>query len=187
MLILLDIGCNVLGGFNLLKQFEDITDNTRKIFVEPNPECWPEVEQKLVTIPNSVLVKKAISTTEGMVELITRADVAADIAATILSEEYLKTSLARCNMFVNNYNTYRIESTTIKNILTDYNIAPQDTILKLDIEGMEYDILDNILQHNFLFKKIYCEFHIHNNKDQQKKIFLLNQFSDKNIHIIDWQ
>lgn len=187
MVTLLDIGCNVLGGYNHLKQFEDITDNTRKVFVEPNPECWVELEQKLATIPNSTLVKKAISTTESMVELITRADVSSDIAATIIGKEYLEASLAKCNMFVDNYNVYNIESITIRNILTEYNIMPQDTILKLDIEGMEYDILDDILQHNFLFKKIYCEFHIHSSEDMQKKMLLLSQFSDKKIHIIDWQ
>ena len=186
MITLLDLGCNVLDGYNHLKQLEDITDNTRKVFVEPNPECWLELEQKLTTIPNSTLVKKAISTTEGIVELITRADVSSDIAATIISKDYLEASLAKCNMFVDNYNIYKIESTTIKNILTEYNITPQDTVLKLDIEGMEYDILEDILQYNFLFKKIYCEFHIHNTEDIRKKMLLLSQFSNKNITVIDW-
>jgi FkbM family methyltransferase len=183
---LLDLGCNILDGFNCLKQYEVITENDRKFFVEPNPECWEEIEQKLTTIPNSTLIRKAVHIADGMVDLITRSDVSSDIAATIIGREYLESNLAKCNMFVDDFNTYKIESTTIESILREHNIIPHDTILKMDIEGMEYDILNDILQHNFLFKKIYCEFHIHNNDDIQKKLALANQFANKNIQIVDW-
>lgn len=188
MMALLDIGCNTLGGYDHLQKYEDITgDNIRKIFVEPNPECWSKIEQRLVSITNAILIKKAIHLTESIVELITRADVDADIAATIIGKDYLEASLAKCNMFVNDFNRYQIESTTIKKIIEDYNIVPEDTILKLDVEGVEYDILDDIIKNNFNFKKIYCEFHIHNNEDTNKKISLLNKFAERNLNIIDWQ
>ena len=188
MRTLLDIGCNTLGGYEHLQQYEDIAgDNIRKIFIEPNPECWPIVEQKLTSISNAVLVKKAVSVSEGEVELITRSDVAADIAATILGKSYLETSLASCNMFVDNYNRYKIESISVKKIVEEFNIIPKNTILKLDAEGVEYDVLDEILAYNFMFDKIYCEFHIHNNHDIEKKESLIKQFESRGINIVDWQ
>jgi FkbM family methyltransferase len=188
MTTLLDIGCNTLGGYEHLQQYENITgSDIRKIFIEPNPECWAEIEQRLASIPKATLVKKAISSTEGTVELITRADVTADIAATIIGKDYLEASLAKCNMFVNDFNRYKIESITIKKIIDEFNIIPGDTILKLDAEGVEYDILSDIIRNNINFKKIYCEFHIHNDVDMSKKISLLKEFADRNLNIIDWQ
>lgn len=188
MITLLDIGCNILGGYDHLQKYEDITgDNVRKIFVEPNPECWSEIEQRLASIPKATLVKKAISLTGGTVELITRADVTADIAATIIGKDYLEASLAKCNMFVDKFNRYKIESITIEKIIEEFSIIPEDTILKLDAEGVEYDVLNDIINHNINFKKIYCEFHIHNEVDINKKMSLLSQFADKNLIIIDWQ
>lgn len=188
MTTLLDIGCNTLGGYDHLQKYENITgDDIRKIFVEPNPECWEKIEERLLHITNATLVKKALHLTESIVDLITRADVVADIAATIISKEYLEASLAKCNMFVNDFNRYQIESTTIKKIIEEYNVVPENTILKLDIEGVEYDILDDIIKNNFYFKKIYCEFHVHNIEDTNRKKILLDKFSEKNINIIDWQ
>jgi len=188
MITLLDIGCNILDGYKHLQQYEDITDdNVRKIFVEPNPECWLEIEQLLISIPNAKLVKKAVSSTGGTVELITRADVAADIAATIIGRDYLEASLAKCNMAVKKFNRYKIESITIDKIIEEFNIIPENTILKLDVEGVEYDILSDIIRYNINFKKIYCEFHIHNEIDMSKKTTLLNQFAKRNLNIIDWQ
>jgi len=188
MITLLDIGCNILGGYEHLQQYENITGkDIRKIFIEPNPVCWSTVEQKLNSIPNATLVKKAIAVTEGIVELITRGDVVADIAATIIGKEYLEASLAKCNMFVDNFNTYKIESTTIKSIIHEFNIIPENTILKLDAEGVEYDVLNDILINKINFSKIYCEFHVHNDADIEKKKLLLKQFADRNQIIIDWQ
>jgi len=185
---LLDIGCNVLGGYEHLKKFESIdSDAIRKIFFEPNPECWNTIEEKLAYVSNSTLVKKAVSKQKGDVELSTRGDVVADIAATIMSKEYFETSLARCNMYVNNFNTYKIQSVTITDILNEFNIVPEKTILKLDAEGVEYDVLSEIIANSYSFNKIYCEFHIHTNVDSNRKAELIEQLNSKNITIIDWQ
>jgi FkbM family methyltransferase len=185
---LLDIGCNVLGGYEHLKQYESIDGgNIRKIFIEPNPECWDSVEQKLLHIPNSTLIKKAISKHGGCVELITRGDVTADIAATIIGKDYLEASLSKCNMSVDHFNSYTIPSATITDILNEFNIIPENTILKLDVEGVEYDVLAEIITNNLYFQKIYCEFHIHNNLDSDRKASLIEKLTVKNINIIDWQ
>jgi FkbM family methyltransferase len=188
MTTLLDIGCNILGGYEHLQRYENITgDDIRKIFVEPNPECWSIIEEKLIIIPNATLVKKAVSISKGIVELITRGDIAADIAATIISKDYLEANLAKCNMFVDNFNTYKIESTTIKKLIDEFNIIPENTILKLDAEGIEYEVLNDILDNHIRFNKIYCEFHIQNSTASTRKESLLKRFVERDLTIIDWQ
>jgi FkbM family methyltransferase len=188
MKTLLDIGCNTLGGYDHLQQYEDITGSEiRKIFVEPNPECWLKIHKRLTKISNAILIKKAVSRTTGIIELLTRADIQEDIAATIKGKDYLVGSLSKCNMFVDDFNSYQIESTTIKDIIDEYNIIPEETILKIDAEGAEYDILDEIVRNNFIFKKIYCEFHIYNDNDNLMKRSLSDQLAEKNITLIDWQ
>jgi FkbM family methyltransferase len=185
---LLDLGCNTLGGYDHLQKYEDISGHEiKKIFVEANPECWSEIEKKLKHIANATLVKKAISLHDRGVELITRSDVSSDIGATILGENYLKSSLSKCNMYVDKFNTYNVESTTIEKIVREFDIVPENTILKMDIEGVEYDILNDIILYNLHFKKIYCEFHTHTESDYNKKIELLNLFAQKGITVIDWQ
>lgn len=188
MTTLLDIGCNVLGGYEHLKRYERVNgDDIRKVFIEPNPECWDIVEQKLKNIPNSTLVKKAVAKQSGYVELITRSDVVADIAATIIGRDYLEASLSKCNMFVDNFNTYTIQSLTITDIVNHFNIVPEETVLKLDIEGVEYDVLDEIIANSIPFKKIYCEFHIHSDSDSTRKALLIETLNTKGVTIIDWQ
>ena len=188
MKTLLDIGCNTLGGYDHLQLYENIIgSDIRKIFVEPNPECWFKINERLTNIPNSILLKKAVSKNTGTVELITRADVQEDIAATIKGKDYLVGSLSKCNMSVDKFNTYQIESTTLKDIINEFCIVPEETILKIDAEGAEYDILEDIIENNLLFKKIYCEFHIYNEADIIKKTSLLDQLREKNITLIDWQ
>jgi len=185
---LLDLGCNTLGGYEHLQKYEDISgDEIKKIFVEANPECWSEIENKIKHIANATLVKKAISLHDGGVELITRSDVSSDIGATILGENYLRSSLSKCNMHVDKFNTYKIESTTIEKIVREFDIVPENTILKMDIEGVEYNILDDIILNDLRFKKIYCEFHTHVESDYTRKINILNQFAQKGITVIDWQ
>lgn len=186
MKTILDIGCNNLDGFNLLKTYEVVEDIDVKIFVEANPECWPDLEKHIKCIKNSFLIKKAIDVEIKKTKLITRFDKNKDIGATIMGERFLANSLARWNIKVDKYNEYNVDTTTIIDIINDFKIDSRECILKFDAEGAEYGVLNQILNHNIVFKKIYCEFHIHSQEDEIQKQKLIKNFENNNQKIIEW-
>lgn len=186
MKTILDIGCNNLAGFNLLKEFETIEDEDIKIFVEANPECWEDLDKDIKSIKNSFLIKKGLDITCKEAVLITRADENKCIGATIMGEQFMYDSLSRWNITVNEFNHYNITTTTILDIIEDYKIKTCDCILKLDAEGVEYNVLTQILDSDIKFSKIYCEFHVHNSRDEEQKQDIIKKFRDKGQEIIEW-
>jgi FkbM family methyltransferase len=186
MKTILDIGCNDLAGFNLLKNFECINEEDLKIFVEVNPECWEDLEKDIKSIKNSFLIKKGIDTEVKETTLITRADENKSTAATIMGEKFIHDSLNRWNIKVDKFNYYNIDTTTILNIIEEFQINTEECVLKFDAEGVEYQVLNQILDNDIKFKKIYCEFHIHDEKDYLEKENIIEKFRNKNQEIIEW-
>jgi len=186
MKTILDIGCNNLAGYQLLKTIELIEEKDIKIFVEANPECWNDLERDIQYIKNSFLIKKGVDIKTKEVTLITRADENKCIGATIMGEQFMNDSLQRWGINVNKFNRYNITTTTILDIIQEFKIVTDKCILKLDAEGVEYSVLKQILDNNINFAKIYCEFHVHNEKDLLKKQYLIDNFKIKNQQIIEW-
>lgn len=186
MKTILDIGCNNLAGFKLLKTFENIQNEDLKIFVEANPECWPDLEEDLKSIENSFLVKKGLDVQIKEVSLMTRADEHKSVAATIMGKDFMNDSLGRWNIKVEDFNYYTISTITILDIIKQFNINTDECILKFDAEGVEYAVLNQILDNDIRFKKIYCEFHVHNQNHQIQKDFIIRRFINKNQRIVEW-
>ncbi len=184
MKTLLDIGCNDLAGFRLLSTIENIENDTQKIFVEANPECWDDLEKDLMSVPNSTLVRRAVSMDGKDTVLITRDDEKKCTGSTIMGEQFFKDSLGRWGIkAIPKY--YSIQTTTLDDIIAKYNIDTKECILKLDAEGIEYDLLTYIIEKGIIFKKIYCEFHVHNNEDQLRKNSIVEQLK-KITTVLDW-
>jgi FkbM family methyltransferase len=186
MRLIIDVGCNELQGFKRLIPIERITTKDRKIFVEANPECWEYLEQTISTIENSHLIRKALDTSNRTAELITRADNKTDMAATILGKHFIESSLNRWNIKVKDFNTYKIATTTLEEIINEHHDHYESIILKLDAEGVEYSIIEQIIERNLPINKLYCEFHIHNNKDEEKRQNLIKALEARNISVYDW-
>lgn len=187
MKLIIDVGCNKLQGFIKLESLENITNEDQKIFVEANPECWDFLEKNISSIPNSLFIKKALDTQTREVQLTTRADNKTDMAATILGQEFIEKSLNRWNIKVKDYQQYTISTVTLKELLSLHQNSKYDSIiLKLDIEGMEYSVIQQILDDNINVDKIYCEFHIHTPEENSLKAKLIEGLKDKGIQILDW-
>lgn len=87
------------------------------------------------------LVQKAVSCKKGKIKLYFNGDL--DLVSGEVSQ------------YIKGKNTEIVETTTIKDILIEYNLKPY--ILKMDCEGCEYDI---ILKSDLsMFKYIYFEYH----------------------------
>lgn len=186
MKTILDIGSNNLAGFKHLNTIESIQDEDVKIFVEANPECWNDLEKEIQYIKNAFLVKKGLDIKIRKTVLMTRDDVNKCIGATIMGEQFINDSLHRWGIKVDKFKHYDIDTTTIFDLIKEFNIVTDKCILKLDAEGVEYSVLKQILDNNISFAKIYCEFHVHNEKDALKKQYLLDNFKLKKQQIIEW-
>jgi len=184
MKIYIDIGTNLMQGFREISKIENIDKDWIKIFIEPNPECWEDIEENILYLENSLFHKKAISSENKKATLITRSDNKKDMAATILGEDYLKKSLSKWGINLDSFNKYDIDTITLDEIFK--NISLNDyVIIKLDAEGVEYEILENILEKSFNIQKIYCEFHVYSPDDINKKNELISKISSK-IKFIEW-
>lgn len=186
MRLIIDVGCNVLDGFKKLSSIENINKDDRKVFVEANPECWHFLENEISKLENSEFIQKALDTTNRTVELITRADKKTDTAATILGKKFIEDSLNRWNIKVDNYLTYYVSTITIQQIIESQKLNFDSIILKLDAEGVEYTVLQQILDNDIHIDKIYCEFHVHNIEDDNNKNILIEKLIKKGISVFNW-
>jgi FkbM family methyltransferase len=184
MKVYIDIGTNLMQGFRQISQIENINDDWKKVFIEPNPECWPDIENSIKYLKNSFFYKNAVSSENKVVTLITRSDNEKDMAATIMGESYLKDSLSRWSIYVDKFNRYEVETITMDDIFREIN-SDDYVILKIDAEGVEYEILEDILDKSFNIKKLYCEFHVHCVEDSIKKNELIDKISKK-VQFIEW-
>jgi FkbM family methyltransferase len=72
-----------------------------------------------------------------------------------------------------NENCIELQVKTLKTIMKELNHDKVD-ILKMDIEGSEYGVLDHMLLHSIYPKIILVEFHLNKNEME-----ILNKFSEK--------
>ena len=69
---------------------------------------------------------------------------------------------------INNSNSIDLKFDSLSNIMKDNNHSKLD-LLKMDIEGAEYEVIDHIKKNNIDIKQILVEFHPHFEKDGKKK------------------
>jgi FkbM family methyltransferase len=69
---------------------------------------------------------------------------------------------------INNSNSINLRFDSLSNIMKDNNHLKLD-LLKMDIEGAEYEVIDHIQKNNIDIKQVLVEFHPHFEKDGKKK------------------
>lgn len=186
MKVYIDIGTNSLGGFNTLSQKLNIDDtNWYKIFIEPNPECYELIEKSIGNYKNYKFYKAAASNKNGKIELLTRNDINGDSAATILGLKFITDSIGSVNQKNPAYNKYMVDEIDFNEILD--SIKEDEIYIKMDCEGKEYDILDNMDKKHFpKIKELYVEFHAHDEKMRNERDRIIAEYSKHNIEILNW-
>ena len=179
--VIIDIGSNKLGGYLKLVDILGITDDWKKVFVEPNPENYAHILNEIKRIPNSVFYPNAVNSTGASVELVTRSDREGDIAATIFGKEYLDDILTKYGQKADGYTYYEVAGITIAEILESEK--DKEVYLKIDCEGAEYEILMNFpTEYMKNIKRMFVEFHSNiNNK------FITDTFLSHGITIEEWE
>lgn len=182
---LLDIGTNSFGGYRKLKELLHIDDSWEKIFIEPNPEHYENIMRTIKDIPNSKYLEVAIAPENKEYELLTRDDMEGDSAATIMGEEFITNSIGSVNQANPSYLSFKVQGMKIEDILKD--ITADEIYLKIDAEGIEYDLLENFPEQYLpRIKKIFVEFHAHDDKMRARAHIIIQYYKSLGVELLNW-
>ena len=181
----LDLGSNSLGAYDTLKGVLGITDEWQKVFVECNPECHEYIYHRMGGIPNSRLLEVAIAQENKEIEIITRDDQKGDSACTTQGLDFINLSIGESNQKYPSYLTYKVQGKRIEDILSE--IDADEIYMKIDIEGSEYELLENFpVQYFHKILKVYCEFHAHNDTMRERRDKIIQHYASCGIELLNW-
>jgi FkbM family methyltransferase len=145
----IDIGANV-GQFALDLRHSGFHG---QIFsFEPILEIFRSLEKNSKSDPNWKVINLGISNIEGSQEIHVSGNDA-------LSSSFLKINENHVSSFANS-DTKRMElvkTDTLLNVLKEFGISPENTLLKLDVQGLELSILKSLDSLVSIFPIIYLE------------------------------
>lgn len=132
----------------------------KSVAVEPNITNFKTLSQR----DNLILLNKAVVGTNNVKTVTFREDIDSPYNGSLVFGYFF------------NFKTYEVETTTLSEIIELMNEAEDIDLLKVDIEGSEYDLLINSKDDDLLkFKQITVEFHD----------FVDTKLKDKNKQIED--
>jgi FkbM family methyltransferase len=183
---LIDCGTHYFQGLNKLNSIYHFDDNWIIYSFEANPQTFAESLKYKPQLNNLFHINKAVSTKNGISTI--NCDINCGQGSNILENPPRKDILYG-NSF--SYSSSSIETIDLCNFIDQ--IDADRLILKLDIEGEEFNILPKIIETN-VYKKInilYIEFHERFFIDKidkmiEQKNYYINFLQKKDIKTILW-
>jgi FkbM family methyltransferase len=159
--LFLDCGSNIGQGFEFFRKYYPL-ERFDFVLFEPNPHCFKILEQKYFGFcaEGVTLVNAAVGVEEAEIDFFGLGDTQGGIysvGGSILPEHnsgmYTTPQNSSIKVTSINFTDY------LRNLIEDKKYSA--IILKLDIEGGEYQILDSLEENELLglFETIYVEFH----------------------------
>lgn len=144
------VDCGGYDGCSAIK-FKLMNPEYSVVSFEPNPELW-----KYYTGLPTVLVKKAVWVKSGILPF-TIDPIDGDGSS--LNDNKLIDATGR--VANNECKKIQVESVDLASFLKFASFIYDDIVLKLDVEGAEYEILENLIESDVIdvVSKLYCEFH----------------------------
>lgn len=198
--IFLDGGTHLGGGLKAISKKEGINKSWKVYSWEANPYTYNKNLQNKEKKYNKFDIQffnKALSTYDGYIEVMiqqqlskhTKEIVNTGQGTTILPIDDFKNPAAKSDQIIEKIKTPCIDFS----LWIEHNTTAQDEIIiKLDIEGAEYNVLEKILESNYLkrIKKIYVEWHSYALNDSEAFDIRQKQIEKKcrtnNIEVISW-
>lgn len=192
--LFLDCGSNIGQGFEFFRKYYPLESFDFVLF-EPNPYCFKILEQKYAHHYNNGvrLVRAAVASEDGKIDFYgldeTQGGVYS-VGGSVLPEHnsriYNSSHGSILKVKSINFSDFLTNSIDVSN----YSVI----ILKLDIEGGEYQILDSLKEKNLLslFETIYVEFHSqYMSPDKAREYFnkereFLRYAKRKRLRVVQW-
>jgi FkbM family methyltransferase len=148
-------------------------DKDKAYIIEANKYCHDEIEAELLKTPYATLIFGAASNTDGEVEF-----------NCVISEdkELVGVSSIKKSMVINNlqYQQTIVPSFRLENLIKEHNIE----LLKIDVEGHAYEVLEGIGQQLQHVKAIQIETEITHAFENQKLDEQVHNYLQKNNFVL---
>jgi len=126
------------------------------VLIEPNPNCWPALESAVAAAPDRVsLIKKAASTRDGVVQFFGLEHDPTSQGGSMLADHNSKYYEANAGRALD------VPCFSLAAFIDAQTSKYGATVLKLDIEGGEYEVLPDLFEHGSHkhLDAAYIEFH----------------------------
>ena len=149
----LDIGANK-GQF--AKSILMKNSNYKIISVEPISSCHKELERNSKNFKNWIIYKKqvAISDTKTIKNFFITSSNHSSSLLNPIGSDNLDEKISKAHKVVKKI---QMNTITIKDLLVDTGINPSESCLKLDIQGMEFKVIESAFLEKIKFKIIIIE------------------------------
>lgn len=182
--VFIDVGTNLMQGFEELSRAFGVDDTWKVCLIEPNKDCHDTILAKIQGQPNKKLYRNAVDSKEGVVMFVRTKEHPTDTAGTICGKNWLTDLRMKFNLNTNNVEEYPVETINISRVMDEY---PDHSFwLKLDCEGKEYDILENLDITKYDIRALVVEFHILSEADIIRAKRIIERFSRANIPVHLW-
>ena len=186
MNILIDCGANIGQGFERLKGLLNIDSTWQIIMFEPNPECIPFLRAKY----KHEIINKAVSTDNESrrfnIQFCEKAKNWTGGASHFIdNSEYKKPRYIKTGHFKDGG---MIECIDLSTFIATHCSVNDEVYLKLDIEGMEFPVLDKMIKDGtiLLIDSIFVEWHQRLLKKRVSRFGYLDYFNEHNINYSEW-
>ncbi|MDC1148764.1 FkbM family methyltransferase [Pelagibacteraceae bacterium] len=186
--LFIDCGCNKGQGFNFFKRFFPL-NKYDYILLDPNPFIKNDIKTliKNNSHGNIKFINKGISTKNSEEYFWYPQDNKKAVGGTLYP--HLNNSTHN-----NNLKRKKVSLLKFEDFLLKYGKLYDEIILKIDVEGSEYKILDNMIKKNLFIKikLIIIEFHSQymkyniSQKYKKKEKIIKKILSKKKINCIEW-
>jgi FkbM family methyltransferase len=168
------------GGFDGCSAVKFIIQNPQfdAITFEPNPALW----NHYADVP-STLIKKAVYTHGGHVSF--TLDVTDADGSTLIDSKEVDYFGKIAN---NQCPKIDVESVDIAELVREVSKTYQHIVLKIDIEGAEYDVLEKLLKEDLVkyIESIYAEFHWHKCGFPESRHTALVNALHQQTQLVEW-
>jgi FkbM family methyltransferase len=183
--VFIDVGTNLMQGYNEFKNILNITSDWSIALIEPNPECHENILNNIKTEKNIKLYPVAIDSKIKTTKFITREDDKCNTAGTIQNQEWLVNSLKKWDIECSKFVEYSVETKRLRDILNEY--PNFEFYIKMDCEGKEFDILENFDPSDYNIKIIFIEFHPQSDFDVLRANVIVNKLQNAGIQVALWK
>lgn len=189
--VFLDCGTHELEGFEELYKRCGLDESWEVFCFEVVEELIPKIQEKTLfkTLPNIEVINKAVWTEDGKMPL--TLDLQFDDmydyggATNILGDNYLKPDYIKHEL---RKNAREVETLDFSKFVRE-NFSKEDQIIvKLDIEGAEYEVLDKMINEGTVdyVNAFFVEWHNHMLDKKYDENYLRRQLAQRNIPLYYW-
>lgn len=192
--IFIDCGSNLGQGFESIKQLEKINHNWDVFMFEPNPHCINILKNKYSKFNNIHIYHKGVYSENCITDFYITSDLKNNIQTLSQGSKISKVK----DLFTQRSNLYgyakpiKTELIKLSEFINDLKHC--EIIIKIDTEGSEFAILNDLIRNSNLdnIKKIYVEFHTYAIDSDKKEYYLAKEaeiieyFKKTNTKLINW-